>query len=279
MNEYYGVATTPTTDYLAHYGVKGMKWGVRKALSKGGIAAEKALARQYKKDAKHLAKLEKRAVSGKKYAKRAAALGAGAAAAGGLAVAGTAGVSKGIGYAGKAFSQGAKGAGALMQRVGGAMARRGIRGGGRISAAGQAVSGLSKHNASGVAQRVSDWGKSKSIGTNIYLKTPMKQQANINSVAKKLGYKGSVATDAVTGKKVNRGIINDISKMSNDTIARIGAGAVGAGLAGAAGYNAYRALTAKKNAERATTFRKEMNKAYAGTKYANGYKPAKKIRR
>ena len=26
-NEYYGVATTPTSDFLAHYGVQGMKWG------------------------------------------------------------------------------------------------------------------------------------------------------------------------------------------------------------------------------------------------------------
>lgn len=34
MNEYYGIASTPTDDFLAHYGIKGMKWGVRKAISK-----------------------------------------------------------------------------------------------------------------------------------------------------------------------------------------------------------------------------------------------------
>lgn len=32
MNDYYGV-TTPTDDFLAHYGIKGMKWGVRKFTS------------------------------------------------------------------------------------------------------------------------------------------------------------------------------------------------------------------------------------------------------
>ena len=37
-NEYYGVATTPTEDFLAHYGIKGMKWGVRKALKNNNMS-------------------------------------------------------------------------------------------------------------------------------------------------------------------------------------------------------------------------------------------------
>lgn len=44
MNEYYGIASTPTEDFLAHYGVKGMKWGVRKAISRGN---DRALRRHY----------------------------------------------------------------------------------------------------------------------------------------------------------------------------------------------------------------------------------------
>ena len=55
--------------YLAHSGVKGMKWGVRKAIERGN---DRALSRQYRKAQKKLAKLEKRAASGKKYAKPAA---------------------------------------------------------------------------------------------------------------------------------------------------------------------------------------------------------------
>lgn len=33
MSEYYGIST-PSSDFLAHYGVKGMKWGVIEKLLK-----------------------------------------------------------------------------------------------------------------------------------------------------------------------------------------------------------------------------------------------------
>lgn len=44
MAEYYAVERSPS--YLAHYGVKGMRWGVRRAKERGD---EKALGRHYKK--------------------------------------------------------------------------------------------------------------------------------------------------------------------------------------------------------------------------------------
>jgi len=56
MSEYYAVIRS--TDHLAHYGVKGMKWGVRKAIERGD---DKALSRQYKKAMKKLNKLNKKA--------------------------------------------------------------------------------------------------------------------------------------------------------------------------------------------------------------------------
>ncbi|MDT3387315.1 MAG: hypothetical protein LIR46_06070 [Bacteroidota bacterium] len=74
MNEYYGIASTPTDDFLAHYGVKGMRWGVRKSIEKGNDAA---LERHYHRAQKKLVKLnartdiKKQAELSKKYDKAA----------------------------------------------------------------------------------------------------------------------------------------------------------------------------------------------------------------
>lgn len=56
MNEYYAVVRS--TDHLAHYGIRGMKWGVRKAVDRGDA---RALSKQYKKAQKKLAKLNAQA--------------------------------------------------------------------------------------------------------------------------------------------------------------------------------------------------------------------------
>ena len=69
----YMYAIERNDEYLAHFGIKGMRWGVRKARETGN---SRRLGRMYRKASKKLAKLEKRAASGKKYARRAAALGA-----------------------------------------------------------------------------------------------------------------------------------------------------------------------------------------------------------
>lgn len=59
MTSYYAVERSSNS--LSHYGVKGMKWGVRKALKKTGERKNRSLAKQYKKAAKKLAKLDSRA--------------------------------------------------------------------------------------------------------------------------------------------------------------------------------------------------------------------------
>lgn len=59
MSKYYGVERS--SDFLAHYGVKGMRWGVQKARNLGlntGRGSRK-LAKQYAKAQKRLAKLNK----------------------------------------------------------------------------------------------------------------------------------------------------------------------------------------------------------------------------
>lgn len=56
MTSYYAVERSSNS--LSHYGVKGMKWGVQKAITVGN---QRSLARHYKKAAKKLAKLDARA--------------------------------------------------------------------------------------------------------------------------------------------------------------------------------------------------------------------------
>ena len=93
MANYYGVVRSGES--LTHYGVKGMKWGVRRALRKTGEARNEALARQYRKAQKKLEKLNARtdvqlqkekADKFNKLAKKSAKIGAAGAS---LAVAGT----------------------------------------------------------------------------------------------------------------------------------------------------------------------------------------------
>lgn len=72
MAGYYAIERSG--EYLSHYGIKGMRWRVRKAIRKGN---ERAYKRQYRKAAKHLEKLEKQANNGAKYARKAMQKGVG----------------------------------------------------------------------------------------------------------------------------------------------------------------------------------------------------------
>jgi hypothetical protein len=256
-NEYYGIATTHTDDYLAHYGVKGMKWGVRRALDRNN---DRALGRQYRKAQKKLAKLERQASNGKKYAKRAARLGIGAAAAGGLAVAGTEGIRKGLGVGGNLLSKAGHGMSNLGTMARGSRNQIIRKAGMALDSAGRGVT-TAGHVVGGnkVGNAISKWGNSTSAGQ--YLKVAGRNAQNAipgNITAKLTGGKGFVSTT------------DKLGDVTNNTFARIGAGAIGAGLAGAAGYNAYRAATTKKAARKAAEFRKAMNETFKGTQYANG---------
>lgn len=229
MSEYYAVERTG--DSLAHYGVRGMKWGVRKAIASGNTAK---LGKQYKKAAKKLAKLEKRGSMGKKYAKKAAIYGAGAAGAVGLGLAGTEGVAKGLRKIGSGLAKSGSKLGTAMENYNG-------KGSKHVKAAGKLLRGAGSgaNSALGTAaSSVRTWGR----GTT---KLPIYRFDNgLNN-----GYTAQMY-------------------LKNGGAAKLAALGVGAGLAAASAKNAYRAATAKKNRQKAAEFRSEMNKAFAGTRYA-----------
>lgn len=242
---YYGVERS--SEYLAHYGIRGMKWGVRKAIERGN---ERALSRQYKKAEKKLAKLERQANNGAKYARRASRLGRGAAVAGGLAIAGTEGVAQGMRAVGKA---------------------------GHIAAAKLGKGGIGNKAHIGLnqaADAVSKWGASNSVGKGLQ-KGLAKGTANAQSIANQVGAHGVAGAASQYGNKAAKAA----GGLSNNAIARIGAGAVGAGLAAGAAYNMHRAKTTDKKAKQAAKFRAQMEKSFAGTKYANQIGQSRKKRR
>ena len=252
MSEYYAVQRSD--EYLAHYGIKGMKWGVKKAIERGN---DRALSRQYRKAQKKLAKLEKRANNGSKYAKRAAAYGVGAAAAGGLAIAGTGGVARGIKAIGETGSRAATGLGKIMTKsnnkvirtIGAHGSLHGVRTGSKMITA---------------SGKLNKWGNGRVYLSENAAKGVKNMMGDAASKINKYGGGNVTIGDMKNAfKKVDNGV-------SRNTLIRAGSAALGAGLGIAAGRNAYKAATAKRFQKKAAQFRAEMNKTFAGTKYANG---------
>lgn len=249
MNEYYGAPTTQMDDYLAHYGIKGMKWGVRKAVALGN---QKMLDAHFRKAAKKLYKLQDKALHSGKYAAKAAGYGAAAAGAGTLAIGGTGLAAKGIKSAGKAM----EGAGRGMldahqhKHLGTALMKIGR--------------GTSKAGAA-----FEEWGLAK-------------DKPKYTKVRKRIKDRSTGKWKDVFIYKNAQGVAPSQAKtMSNDTKFRIGAGIASAGLAGLAARNAYIAANGRKYMDKADNFRRSMDEAFAGTKYSGQYvaPPKQKKRR
>lgn len=270
-------------EYLAHYGIKGMKWGVRKALASGN---DRALARQYRKASRKLARLQKRATSGAKYARRAAALGAGAATAAGVAGLGTTGIShlmtsntarRAIGATGDAMKT-------VGNVVPGSVGFRLRRSGQHLRNEASRI-GKGKGAVVGAAGALQDWGDATALKLNNSKSRTFAKTADAWREAgrNKMNLPSSAAggtKEFVKASKYQQRAENAKTPITNNQLLRAGAAAAGLGLAGAAGYNAYRAATTKRAARKAAEFQKAMNQTFKGTKYANGgSKPSSKKRR
>ena len=228
MSEYYAIIRS--TDHLAHYGVKGMMWGVRKAIASGN---QRALDRHFRKAAKKLAKLQDIGINSKKYAAKSAAYGAAAAGIGTLAVRGT--------------------------------------------------QALKKRNDKIKENYVSEIKRVQSNANVALNPERFKKQREmleksgarfLNSPFVKIGDSLSEwgkGQTMILPERVRYGKLKKPVYASNDTLYRIGAGVTAAGLAAKSAQNAYRATHGEKYRIKASSFKRSMDDAFAGTKYQGQY--------
>ena len=269
MNEYYGAPTTRMDDYLAHYGIKGMKWGVRKAVALGN---QKMLDAHFRKAAKKLYKLQDKALHSGKYAAKAAGYGAAAAGAGTLAIGGTGLAAKGIKSAGKAM----EGAGRAMVD-----SRKHAGIGNILRKAG--------HGLSNAGESLGTWGRDgKKPAVNV-----KPSEITVNDIIAKSSRKKRIVGDGKGIHKEGRGLgigqvgnsasngiaANQPKKMSNNTKFRIGAGVAALGLGAASARNAYIAAHGRKYMDKAEEFKRAMDDSFAGTKYQGYYIASPKQRK
>lgn len=259
MPQYYGVARS--SEYLAHYGVKGMKWGVRRALERG---SDRALRRQRIKAERKLNKLMKLGTNKDKYKKRAIAYGLGAAKLGGLAAARTQGVGNAVGYLVSRPAKYRSLASNAMTQLARTNLFKGTANADALNKlAIKTASGASKYNlASAKAENaIQNWGKKA-------LKNKATSELVSNVPIYKNGKRVGWTSEIVTTTAPDTSSI--LGKINRDQVVR-GAAALGAaGLGVAAARNAYRAKTADKNIIKAARWKAEMDRTFAGTKYANG---------
>ena len=236
-NEYYAFSMTsssPTSDFIAHYGVMGMKWGVRKAIAKGN---QRALDRHFRKAAKKLSKLQDIGLNSGKYAAKATAYGAAAVGTGTVAIGGPSGL-----------------AGHLRNKVTRLKAYQEYAGSiNNAEAYKKYADQIAKTQKK--ADDVEAWGKSAS------------------------GLKRKVKTGEYTATNGVKVPIYESKDISKGSLLRVGSGAAALGLGAAAAVNAYRAANPQKYRQKAVEFKNEMDRSFAGTKYAGQYVAQPRVRK
>ena len=247
MSEYYAVVRS--TDHLAHYGVVGMKWGVRRALTSGN---ERALNRHFNRAARKLKKLQKIGLNPKKSAAKAAAYGAAAAATGTIAIGGTGAASAYL--RNKAKKLAPKIIDAELREPGIESYKEGTA----LRSATAKELNKKYTDLNDRANSIDAWGNTKKkIPAS---KTPVRDN------------KGVWKLEDVPEKEVG---------LTRNQKLRLGAGSVALGLGAMSALHAYRAKNAKKYREKAVAFKNAMDDTFAGTKYEGMYvkQPRKKKRR
>lgn len=246
MAEYYAVERS--SEYLAHYGVKGMRWGVRKAIASGNT---KRLDRQYKKAQKKLQKLNKRAdvniqkAIAEKYDKASSG-------------------SRIVGRVGLGLATAGMGSGALIRRV--------VNPGIRKKLHAQKEANLNEYNLRLKNHFNTDYKDVKNAHEAM--------RADRGKIEVRLANENNIAEQNAHDKYVKSAKAERIADYTRN---------IGIGMAiGGYGHSAYSKIRANKARNRASVeghkkavserdaWQREMNKAFAGTKYASKPRHSKK---
>ena len=267
MAKYYGV--TRNEEYLAHYGVRGMKWGVRKAIEKGN---EKKLSRLYRKSQKKLQKLNLKADVDvqREYAKKHTRRAIAAAGVGALGLAAYGGITS---SARKALSEAKTGldnirkrkktvvgSGKGVHKVGEGIHNNEALQNGFVYPEGQWVD-INGHYHYGTPKKPIDPVGGQSVGTyydsGSSIQHPAFNQQEHNNISSSNAYSKS------SDKRVYRNVALGIG------VAGLGTSAYQVSRAVASKYRTTKRGHAKAVAKR-DEFKKEMNNAFKGTRFDNG---------
>ena len=267
----YMYAVDRSDEYLAHYGIKGMKWGVQKAIENKDADAYN---KHYRKAMKRLAKLERQASSGSKYAKRAALLTGAAGITGGVAVQGATGIARSLQNRANRRAAALRNAGKIAEAEIGLNAD--MKRVGRINAWGSEAPFAEKDAriANSIRRNANEnvYGTHRAVDvvkTSPGVDNPMiVREIQQTTPGKYSSLSDAGKADYIARENARADAIEARGKrLTNNRMLKAGTAAATIGLLGAAGYNAYRAATTDRAARKAEEWRQEIDKTF-GTSYS-----------